>query len=271
MLRYKFLISLSMLLAWVCYAHAEPLPKWEFGLGLAAFNLPQYRGADQQKTYLLPFPYIKYRGDYIKIDEKGGHLDIFKSERLKLDLSLSAAPPVDSDENNARRGMPDLDPSIEIGAQFSVLLTKNLQDTINWRLVFPLRSVYATDLKHIEQIGWVFAPFIQFEHNANWHTSLAIGPLFATQKYHNYYYQVDSLFATANRPAFTTNGGYSGSRITITHGKRFQKFWVTTFLRYDNLSDAVFEDSPLVKRNSTFIAGASIAWILYKSKSTTTH
>ena len=39
-----------------------PRPLWELGLGVAALRLPDYRGSDQSSTYLLPLPYVVYRG-----------------------------------------------------------------------------------------------------------------------------------------------------------------------------------------------------------------
>ena len=42
-------------------------------------------------------------------------------------------------------------------------------------------------------------------------------------------------------------------------------FWVGTFLRYDNLSGATFEDSPLVKQKDYFAGGVAITWVLGES------
>src|SRR5205814_1168797 len=36
---------------------AELLPKWELGLGATAFSLPDYRGSDERRGYLYPFPF----------------------------------------------------------------------------------------------------------------------------------------------------------------------------------------------------------------------
>jgi MipA family protein len=38
------------------------------------------------------------------------------------------------------------------------------------------------------------------------------------------------------------------------------------FLRWDNLSGAVFEDSPLVTRKQSFSLGFAVSWILYSSE-----
>ena len=62
----QILISamLAVVTAWsMTDAYAEALPRWELGLGVAALSIPDYRGSDQQRGYLLPLPYIQYRGE----------------------------------------------------------------------------------------------------------------------------------------------------------------------------------------------------------------
>ena len=47
--------------------------------------------------------------------------------------------------------------------------------------------------------------------------------------------------------------------------KRFPSYWVGGFVRYDTLSGAVFNDSPLVKRSSYLAGGIAVAWIIGES------
>ena len=100
-----------------------------------------------------------------------------------------------------------------------------------------------------------------------WDIGTAVGPIYASEEYHDYYYEVAPAYATPSRPAYDARAGYSGSRLTLTVSRRFAKFWVGAFARYDNLSGAVFADSPLVKKNDAFMAGIGIAWILVQSRS----
>jgi hypothetical protein len=48
--------------------------------------------------------------------------------------------------------------------------------------------------------------------------------------------------------------------------KRFPKYWVGGFVRYDTLNNAAFEQSPLVTTKKYFAAGFAISWILGESK-----
>ncbi|MDO8595473.1 MAG: MipA/OmpV family protein, partial [Sulfuricaulis sp.] len=139
-------------------AHADELPRWEVGLGVVGLSIPDYRGSDQQRGYLLPLPYVQYRGDIFRIDREGAHGDLFKSDRFKLDVSLNAGPPAKSGRNGARSGMPDIDPTVEAGPSLHVFLARNETRDRTWSLRLPWRAAAATDLSHVQRIGWMFAP-----------------------------------------------------------------------------------------------------------------
>ena len=47
--------------------------------------------------------------------------------------------------------------------------------------------------------------------------------------------------------------------------KRFPKYWIGSFLRYDNMSGATFEDSPLMRKKDYVAGGIAITWILGES------
>ncbi|HEU5338913.1 MAG TPA: MipA/OmpV family protein [Sulfuricaulis sp.] len=248
-------------------ARAGELPLWEVGLGVAGVSLPDYRGSDEQRTYLLPLPYVNYRGKFLQIDREGARGKLFSSDRLRLELSVSAGPPARSDDNLARRGMPDIDPTVEMGPLLEITLSRDSFHDQSWSIRLPWRIVVATDLAHYDEIGWVFAPNLHFEmRKGGWELGAAAGPLYASEKYHDYFYEVTPDFATPTRPAYDATSGYSGSRLTITASRRFQSFWVGAFARYDQLSPAAFDDSPLVKKNSSFMAGVGIAWVLAEAK-----
>ena len=249
-------------------AHAEPLPRWEFGIGPAGFSLPDYRGSDEQRGYFVPLPYFKYRGERLEIDRDG---ILFKTDRLKLGLSLAGAPRVDSDDNDARIGMPDLDPVLQLGPVLEVMLWRDAERHRRVSLALPFRGVFAVDGSDFDRIGTLFSPNVKFEFNSrHWDVTTAIGPIYATEKYHDYYYEVMPAFARLGRPTFDAESGYGGVRLTFVATKRFPKYWLGAFARYDNLSGAKFDDSPLVERDYAVMAGVGIAWIVAKSKHTST-
>lgn len=246
------------------FAHAaENAPRWEIGLGVATLTVPDYRGSREQGQYALPLPYLSYTGDVLAVDREGVRGELFRSERLRLEASISAAPPSKS-ETGARTDMAELDPVIEAGPSLSIRLDSD--STNRWSLNFPLRAAIATDLRHVETIGWIFSPHIKFSvGNGGWRYDVSAGPMYASEEYHDYYYQVAPEHATPGRPAFDASAGYSGSRITFTMSKHFGRFWAGVFARYDYLAGAAFRDSPLVETDHAFMAGAGIAWILARS------
>jgi MipA family protein len=250
-------------------AQPAELPLWEAGAGVAVLDFPDYRGSDQRQTLVLPIPYLVYRGDFLKADRESIRGQIFKNERLDLHVSVNGSIPVDSTDNDARRGMPDLDPTLEIGPNLTVMLMRS--DTMHLNLRFPLRAVIATNLSHARDEGWVFTPQINVDFydrfpGPGWDLGFAGGPLYGNSRYHNYFYGVASQFATPQRPAYEAGSGYAGMQFIAALSKRYPSFWVGGFVRADTLSGAVFEASPLVRRNESLAGGVAIAWILGKSK-----
>ena len=90
---------------------------------------------------------------------------------------------------------------------------------------------------------------------------MSIGPVFGSDAYHDYFYSVKPGFATPSRPAYSAQGGYGGTQLSVGLSKYYKKFWVSLFARYDQLDGAVFADSPLYRKNSSLIAGLVFTWI----------
>ena len=247
-------------------AQEQEIPKWEFGLGLGGLSIPHYRGSDQRKEYLAPVPYVRYNGERLKVDREGGRFFFYDSDDLKLDISASFSLPVDSDENRARQGMPDLDTVIELGPRMQFYLYESKDRSFRVRAALPVRAAIATDLSQTSNVGWIFSPYLQLRYFNEWESAISIGPLWATEKYHDYYYQVNPEYATATRPAFDASGGYSGSRITITSSKRFKRFWAGVFIRYDDLSGTAFRSSPLLRQDDSLMLGIAVTYIFKQSK-----
>ena len=270
-LRYGSMAGLILLaLAPGRASHAQARPLWEAGIGIAALRLPDYRGSDQARNYLLPFPYLIYRGRILKVDRKGVRGQLLHTDRVTSDVSLGAAVPVYSRRSDARQGMPNLEPTLEIGPSLSVLLARDETAHRSLTLNLPLRAVIATNFRHVHGEGWVFSPNLNLDQahigpGRAWNLGISIGPLFADRQYHSYYYTVAPAYATAARPAYAAPGGYSGSRLTLALSRRYQDLWFGAFLRYDDLAGAAFENSPLVKQKYSLMAGFGVAWIFARS------
>lgn len=249
-------------------ALAQDKPLWELGAGMGALRVPDYRGSAYTTTYVFPVPYLIYRGRYVQADREGIHGDIFQSGRVKLEWSAAAGPPAASRSDGPRAGMPDLDPTVEIGPSLEVLLQRNATADRIWSLRFPIRAVVATDLRHSQRAGWVFSPHLHLEAKrlgSGWDGLFAIGPLYASEAHHDYYYEVAPAYVTATRPAYDAKAGYSGSRVTFALTRRFDGYWIGAFARYDTLAGASFADSPLVQKKESFMVGVGVAWVFSQS------
>ena len=119
-------------------------------------------------------------------------------------------------------------------------------------------------------IGWVVHPKLNMDMTdipglAGWNLGLLAGPLYGDKRQHAYYYAVAPQYATAARPAYEAASGYAGMQYLAALSRRFPKYWVGAFVRYDNLSGAAFENSPLVRQKDYVAGGIAISWILGES------
>ena len=240
--------------------------KWELGIGVGGLSLPHYRGSDQRADYIAPIPYIRYNGKRLKIDREGGRFYFYNSEEVKVDVSLAFALQVDSEDNRARVGMTDLDNIIEIGPRIQFNLYQSEDKKLRFRFAAPLRTAYATDFSKTENIGLVFSPYLQVRYfNSGWESAVSVGPMWANEKYHDYFYEIAPQYVTGTRAAYNAKAGYSGSRLTLTMSKRFDKLYFGLFARYDDLSGASFIDSPLIKQKDSLMVGAILSWVFKTS------
>ncbi|HSY08242.1 MAG TPA: MipA/OmpV family protein [Steroidobacteraceae bacterium] len=250
---------------------ADEKPLWEAGLGIGALAFPDYRGSDQTRVYPVPVPYLVYRGDFLKADRNGVRGEFFNRPYVELNLSVNATVPVDSNDH-ARRGMPNLRPTIEAGPSVDFHLWHSSDEHMKFGAVLPLRVPLTIDSSP-QFIGWNFSPRLNLDiqdvaGRAGWNLGIGAGPLFAARKYHQYFYSVDPRYATIDRPAYDAKGGYSGAEFISALSKRFPKYWVGAFIRYDALQGAAFEDSPLVKQKYYIAGGIGIAWMIRESART---
>lgn len=261
-------LTLAALLAACCAGHASAAekPLWELGAGISVLSLPDYRGSDQSSLYGIPFPYLVYRGEFLKADRHGIRGTLFGSDRIELNLSVGASLPVNSDDNRARQGMPDLQPTVELGPSldFNLWRTPDRRTRLDLRL--PVRTA-VTVKEGMDDIGWVFSPRLNLDITdvaglPGWNLGLLAGPMVGSEANHEYFYSVAPQYAAAARPAFDAKGGYAGSQFLMSLSKRYPKYWLGAFARWDTLAGAAFADSPLVKRENYFAAGVGIAWIL---------
>jgi outer membrane scaffolding protein for murein synthesis (MipA/OmpV family) len=266
----KALISIVLLFFTACVLHAEQLsdlPKWELGVGLSSFSLPDYPGADQRSQYILPFPNVIYRGERLKANREGMRGLLFENPRWDLDISAGGSLPVNSDDNRAREGMEDLDFSFELGPSLRLKLQDSELRKIQLR--FNLRALLAVDgFPGIRYEGWVFNPELRWSQylGDNLQLGASLQGRYGSSDYHHYFYGVTSQFATADRPAYQAREGYSSVGVGLFARWSINRDWrAGASFSYVDLNNAEFADSPLFKKSHSSYFGFSVSRILWRS------
>ena len=262
--------TLSAALLAMCWAMpvlSKEEPLLEYGLGVGAVAFEDYRGSDSSHVYPLPIPYLVYHGKFLKSDREGVRGTLFNQDRVELNLSVNATTPVRNDRE--RNGMPDLKSTVELGPSLELHLLRSDDARIKFDLRMPLRAAFTVESSP-RVIGWTFTPRFNLDVAdplgfSGWNLGLLTGPLFADRRYDDYFYTVAPRYATAARPVYQAVGGYAGTQTIAAWSKRFPRFWVGAYMRYDILSGAAFVDSPLVQRKSYWSTGFGISWMIHRS------
>ena len=262
-------ITVPLLFAGFCNAAAaqdEAEKKWEIGIGVGAVSGPDYRGSDEYRNFISPIPYVVYRGKIIRSDREGIRGNFLRTDQYEFTFSAAAAITPDADKNTLREGMPELGSTLELGPSFNINLTgASLRE--GWYVQVPWRAVFAIGADESGYIGSVFQPQLVFQHAfSEWHFSYRAGVLFASDSYHDYYYEVKPEYATETRSYFDADGGYSGWHNNIAFNRQFNYNGINTrlalFIRYDNIANTNFNDSSLVKTDHVYRGGFAFIWVI---------
>ena len=238
-------------------------PLWEVGFGASVLRLPHYRGSDQARTWLLPVPFVAYRGEILKADREGARAVLLDTERVDFDISVGATAPTRSDDNDARQGMPDLAATVELGPNLNATLARGAWWKLQLRV--PVRAALTIE-SHPRTIGWLASPNLNLDTRLHdWNASLLAGPLFGSRGFNGYFYDVAPQFATPTRPAYQASAGFGGWRLIASTSRRLGSWWLGGFVSADTVRGAVYDDSPLVRKHGTLAFGFALLWVFAAS------
>lgn len=235
---------------------------YDLGLGGILVNYPSYMGSKNNNLLFSPLPYLDYQGEKTTIDRGNIERKLFDLKDLTLDISLGGSLPADSEKSKVREGMDDLQLAFEIGPRIKYRFYHDEVHEFFFRL--PIRAVFTTNFSNIDDQGYLLTPDLRYEYkHSNIEFTFNTGPLWASEKYHDYFYSVKAKDVTINRPEYHAKGGYSGYRNSM--GIKYSKnSWVYGgFLAHFNLNGAEFDPSPLVETHTALFSGAYIAYIFY--------
>lgn len=249
-------------------------PKWEVGIAGGGGWAPHYPAAEQSGGAVAATPYLIYRGQRLRIGEEGlvsGR--ILETDRVEITASIAGSLPARSKNNEARQGMPDLDALLEAGPQLVVILARRPDlDTLSLKL--PIRLVGSTDFSNLKYRGVVVQPRLSYHRenlfgSADLSGSVSVGPIFASERLMDYFYEVAPLYATPDRPAYDARAGYLGSDLGIGLSYKFSKrFSVSVGAQFSYYDGATNEASPLYRSDFGIRVGAGFVWKVWTSKTT---
>ncbi|MEZ4525525.1 MAG: MipA/OmpV family protein [Desulfobacterales bacterium] len=262
-MKKQIIAILSLCLSLVCACPAqsaeEPKPLWEIGLFSGAARIPHYRGSDEYNWYVLPLPYVIYRGEILQADREGLKGIFFKSKSFESSISLSGNPPVDGD-NDARQGMPDLDAMFEIGPGLKWHITGDFlpqSDALFAQIALRAASSIAfdsgLDLSYLGLHADISLSYACQSLLKNQGIAFGgkISADFADKDLNAYFYDVDSKYARPDRHFYESDSGYAGFSLSGWMNKKLAPSLSLGFYsRWDNISGAVYEDSPLAKEKT---------------------
>ena len=261
-------LLLSFLSVSVC---AKDDYQLDLGIGAFALSMPDYPGANEQREYLVPLPYIYYQDDKVSINRQGITSSLWQKNNLYFDLSGSAGVPVKSEKNKARKGMQDIDWAVEFGTSAKYYWQGSPKAK---QFVFTeafIHKAVATDFSSFNDIGWrsglatvIQKETILFGYPTKWSTRANIN--FNNATYLDYYYGVEAQYQTPQRNLFKNKSGFSGIDISSGMMMKLPSFWVGGFVKYYSFKQSEQINSPLLTDESGWAAGIGLIWIFYKNK-----
>jgi len=247
-------------------APTEGRPLWEAGVAVLGANGPDYPAAGTRRTRGIVAPIVIYRGAWIKSDDDGVRSEVLKQGNLQIDLSASAG--FNARSNGARQGMPDLDYMLQLGPQavYRVPLDGGQQVSAHLKA----RGVVSTDWRNVNGRGWVVEQEFRWVRRG-WPdaaSQVIAGAQFfwASEKLHDYFYQVDPTQATAARPAYDARPGYFGSALRTGYARRITPtLTATAGLTVSLHGGAANSNSPLFQKSTNTSVLLALVWVPLKS------
>lgn len=248
---------------------ASTKPLYEFGIVAGGGFVPDYPASDQGRIRYLGAPIIRYRGLRFRSDEEDSmKARIFTDPLYGFDLSASGSFPANSDKNEARKGMRDLDWIGELGPRFYLYLIKT--DKIWVRLFFPVRYAFSTDLTSATYQGLVFAPSFNtrfyFDESKFNSIIFAVTRTYTTHHLQEYFFEVDPKFARTNRPEYNAESGYLSTSAGLAFIREKENIGIYTGFGINSYKGSANSGSPLHRTDYTYGVFVGMSYIFHQSE-----
>ncbi len=247
-------------------------PLWEVRLAGFGRYGQAYPASEDSQVNIVPLPFPIYRGTILRIGddtEKPVRTRLFRWDRVKLDLDFGLNFPVNSDEVDARTGMPDLDLLAEAGPELEIESTRQFLGGDVF-LALQARGAVSVDGLSPDWRGMVLSA--ELKHKKRIFSSRSelitrLTPEWASKDYMDFFYGVAPVYATGTRQAYNAGSGYLGTRLSFVLAHNFTKnFEIRTGLRFGFYDGAANRNSPLFTDATTYDAYVAFLWKFWESK-----
>ncbi len=273
----RLVTILLILLTWVANAESRPgerLPLFEFGVGGGIGVIPDYPASDNSRVRGLAVPYAIYRGEIVRSDREGGlRTRLFQGSSYEVNFSFSGSFPSESDNNEARNGMSDLDWLFEVGPQLKWMFWKS-GDPIRFEIRFPVRAVYSSNLVKIVDRGFIFNPEARLQFRdmpykeANFLVTLSTS--LGSERINDYFYEVKPEFQRFDRPIYDAKEGFIGTTLTVGQSIPVGDFTLYVAYSLSKFGGSTNQSSPLFKSETNETYGFGLLYNFYASEETST-
>lgn len=264
------LLILLLIFCKISWAHENPQEsKWDYGVGFGVVHFEQYPSSDRFTTLALPVPTFEYRGEILYADDREGvQVFFFKTDKVKIEFSGFGIPPLNSSENDDRKGMKNLPLVLALGPQVNAKLSDHFD--------FGLLIAQGLDLTGERQA--VSGPALQtrltfnFENqytyfpNVQFFNRFFLTSRFGTKKFLKNYFEVQSKDVTATRLLFKTKEGLLSHELGYLLQSSYRQ-WNTYFgWALNDYSMSANLRSPLHKTNHSLAFFVGLNYILAHSE-----
>lgn len=247
---------------------------WEFRLAAFGRYSPTYPASDEHNLTLLPLPIPVYRGSFLNFGENLDQVargELVETRRIRLGIDLDFTFGEDSADIPVRLGMPNLDFMFELGPELEIKLDNRTSEQGEFFLALQLRAGVSFDGLDPTSRGFLVNPELEYRRDQVFGgdnlLSLRWKPTWASEDFMDYYYEVDPMFATPDRPAYDAAAGYLGSKLTAAITRQLtDKLIFGVSASYYLNSGAENELSPLYRRDSGASIQAVLIWSLWESE-----
>lgn len=269
--RYSLTLTVAMAsqLSLPIQAQTHPggtLPLWEIGTFGTALSQQAYPGSSQVIDRALVLPYFIYRGQYLRADRGSVGVRAIKTDTIEFDVGFSGAFGSNSNEIEARKGMPDLGTLVEFGPRVKWNLG-SAPGNARLRAELALRGVF--DLSdNMKDKGLSLEPELIYERmsSRDFRYSTSIGLVFGDERLTETFYGVAPVYATSTRSVYRAQSGLIMSRLSLNATYSMTpNLRIFGFGRLSSIDGGANGGSPLVRQSTSSTLGFGLLYTLMRS------